>query len=88
MAPWDATEGVQLTKVWSTLLFQEAVRDRPTALEVRRAREALHCYGNYRAQPLEHALTYCLRCRVVTTCVQRQWRKRERRSRRWMTERT
>ena len=74
-------------KVWSTLFFQEAVRDKPTALEVRRAREALRCYGNYSAHTLGHALTYCLHCGVLRTCVQRQWRKRERRSRRWMTER-
>ena len=59
---------------------------KPAAIEVRRVREALRCYGDYRTQSLAHALTYCVHCRVIKTCVQIQWRKRERRSRRW-TER-
>ena len=58
-----------------------------TAAELRRVREAIGCYGNYQAQPVEHALAYCRFCRVVKTCVQRVWRRRRPKSRRWMEER-
>ena len=63
------------------------VETTPIAADVRRVREVVRCYGNYRAQRLEHALTYCRHCGVLKSCVQRAWRRRGRRSRGWMEKR-
>lgn len=57
----------------------------PTSSEtvsLRKVRETTGCYGNYRAQTLDHALRYCLRCGVVKTCVRKTWERRSPHTRR------
>lgn len=50
--------------------------------DVTLARILTKCFGRYDQQPVEYALTYCLHCRVMKSCVQKAWGWKERRSKR------
>jgi hypothetical protein len=50
--------------------------------EVIEARILTKCFGEYDQQPVEYALNYCLRCRVMKSCVQKAWGWKEKRNKR------
>ena len=50
--------------------------------DVIRIRILTKCFGRYDQQSVEHALNYCVRCRVMKSCVQKAWGWREKRKKR------